>query len=413
MRIGVNKLLKAVLECLHITMASAILVLALYTVRKFRIEEMVFSLFFGAFLILVPALILHAASHRCKKDVSYLLIFALTLAVVYKTAQIVGAEYLYLNVRRYYWVMMVILTAAIGVLFLLMRRRARQRLRSVQMRDASWEDDVLLPDKPRLIFVTWFAGGYILAQMTACPNGCSIALFCGIAYVALAVIYTYLTKKETYLKLNEKTCGVKNIPVRRMRTIGRQFLLIHLLLIFLAVIPALVSMSGRTYIDVRNWTHPYKETEIIYPPGLLAESAGVMPEEAERTIFIKIIELVIKAVAPVLVAATMVFLLYLIIQGFDAFEGEAEPENDRIESLKEEDEVAYSFEKRQGKMSGDHKIRRAYRKFIRKHRQDIPGVFETPYEIEAAAGVVHTEEMKQLHDAYERVRYTAVCSAQK
>ena len=89
---------------------------------------------------------------------------------------------------------------------------------------------------------------------------------------------------------------------------------------------------------------------------------------------------------------------------------EAEPETDRIESLDEEDvEVVYSFERRRGKAPGDHKIRKAYRKFIRKHREDTPEVFETPHEIEVAAGVVHTAEAKQLHEAYERVRYSPAC----
>ena len=408
MRIGIKKLLKTLLECMHLTMVAALLVAALYTVRKFRIEEMLFPLFFGAFLILIPTVVFHTASQRCKKEVSYLLWFALMLVGVYKAAQIVGTEILYLNVRRYYLVFMMILTAVMGILFFLMRRRNRQRLRSRQRRDASWEDDFLLPDKPRFVFAGWFAGVYLLAQITACEKVCNIALFGGIIYVVITVIYTYITGQETYLKLNEKTCGVKNIPVRRMRSIGRQFLLINLLLIFLAMIPAMISMKGRCYVDVRDWLKPYEVKEIIYPSEFIEEKEP--PEEGERSLFSMMLELVIKAIAPVLVAATMVIILYLIIQGMDSFAGEAEPETDRIESLDEEDEeVVYSFERRRGKVPGDHKIRKAYRKFIRKHREEIPDVFETPHEIEVAAGVAHTAEAQQLHEAYERVRYAPAC----
>lgn len=408
MRIGINKLLKTVLECLHLTMIAALLVVALYTVRKFRIEEMLFPLFFGAFLVLIPTMVFHIASQRCEKEVSYLLWVVLMLAGVYKAAQIIGAEILYLNVRRYYLVFMMILTAVLGIMFFLIRRRNRQRLFSRQMKDASWEDDFLLPDKPRFVFAGWFVAGYLLAQMTACEKVCNIALFGGIIYMVITVIYIYVTKQETYLKLNEKTCGVKNIPVRRMRSIGRQFLLINLLLIFLAMIPALISMKGRCYVDVRDWLKPYEVKEIIYPSEFIEEKEP--PEEGERPLFSMIIELVIKALAPVLVAATMIIVLYLIIQGIDSFAGEAEPETDRIESLDEEDvEVVYSFERRRGKAPGDHKIRKAYRKFIRKHREDTPEVFETPHEIEVAAGVAYTAEAKQLHEAYERVRYSPVC----
>lgn len=407
MSIGIRKLLKTVLECLHLTMIAALLVVALYTVRKFRIEEMLFPLFFGAFLVLIPTMVFHTASQRCKKEVSYLLLVVLMLAGVYKAAQIIGAEILYLNVRRYYLVFMMILTAVLGIMFLFMRRRNRQRLRSRQMKDASWEEDFLLPDKPKFVFAGWFAAVYLLAQITACEKVCNIALFGGIIYMVIAVIYTYIAGQETYLKLNEKTCGIKNIPVRRMRSIGRQFLLINLLLIFLAMIPALISMKGRCYVDVRDWLKPYEVKEIIYPSEFIEEKEP--PEEGERPLFSMIIELVIKALAPVLVAATMVILLYLLIQGIDSFAGEAEPETDRIESLDDEEDVVYSFEGRRGKVSGDHKIRKAYRKFIRKHREDTPEVFETPHEIEVAAGVAYTAEAKQLHEAYERVRYSPVC----
>lgn len=408
MRTGMNKLLKIMLECLHLTLIAALLVSALYTVRKFRIEEMLFPLFFCAFLVLIPTVVLHTASQRCKKDMAYLFCFSLMLVGVYKAARIVGAEFLYLNVRRYYLIFMMVLTFVLGIMFFLIRRRNRQRLLSRQMKDASWEDDFFLSDKPRVVFAGWFAAVYLLAQITACEKVCNIALFGGIIYMVIAVIYTYIAGQETYLKLNEKTCGIKNIPVRRMRSIGRQFLLINLLLIFLAMIPALISMKGRCYVDVRDWLKPYEVKEIIYPPSFAEESDP--PEEGERSLFAQILGVVIKALAPVLVAATLVILIYLIIQGIDSYAGEAEPETDRIESLDDDEDVVYSFEGRRGKVSGDHKIRKAYRKFIRKHREDIPEVFETPHEIEVAAGVADTKEAKQLHEAYERVRYAPVCN---
>ena len=53
----------------------------------------------------------------------------------------------------------------------------------------------------------------------------------------------------------------------------------------------------------------------------------------------------------------------------------------------------------------EDKIRRSYRKFIRKNRKDRPAKFETPTEIETAAGVVDTTEGKELHKMYEFARY--------
>lgn len=406
MRISINRSVKAVLEWLHVSLLVAIFVPALYTTQKFRIEEMLFALFFASFLLFVPVLILRTAAHMCKKNFSYMVVFVLTLVVMYKLAPIVGAEYLYLNVRRFYLVMMLILTAVTGVLFFCVRIQNVRRLRSVQMRDAKWRDELLLPEKPRLVFASWFVAIYILAQMTACRKVCNIALFSGIVYMVIAVIYIYLEKQEEYLKLNEKTCGVKNIPVRRMGSIGRQFLLINLLLIMLAMIPALISMNGRSYIDMRNWTNPYKEVKVIYPVDT-TEYKDMVLEERE-TLLTRLMDLMVRAFVPVLATATIILLGYVIMQGLDSFQGEPEPETDRIEALNEDEKLSGRKSERLRRRE-DHRIRKAYRKFIRKHREDIPNVFETPHEIEVAAGVAHMAQAQQLHEAYERVRYAPAC----
>ena len=406
MRISINRSVKAVLEWLHVSLPVAIFVPALYTTQKFRIEEMLFALFFASFLLFVPVLILRTAAHMCKKNFSYMVVFVLTLVVMYKLAPIVGAEYLYLNVRRFYLVMMLILTAVTGILFFCVRIQNVRRLRSVQMRDATWRDELLLPEKPRLVFASWFVAIYILAQMTACRKVCNIALFSGIVYMVIAVIYIYLEKQEEYLKLNEKTCGVKNIPVRRMGSIGRQFLLINLLLIMLAMIPALISMNGRSYIDMRNWTNPYKEVKVIYPVDT-TEYKDMVLEERE-TLLTRLMDLMVRAFVPVLATATIILLGYVIMQGLDSFQGEPEPETDRIEALNEEEKLSGRKSERLRRRE-DHKIRKAYRKFIRKHMEDIPNVFETPHEIEVAAGVAHMAQAQQLHEAYERVRYAPAC----
>lgn len=51
------------------------------------------------------------------------------------------------------------------------------------------------------------------------------------------------------------------------------------------------------------------------------------------------------------------------------------------------------------------RIRRKYRKTIRKHRKDRPAPYESPAEIEALAGLEQDEQMQKLHVQYETVRY--------
>ena len=88
------------------------------------------------------------------------------------------------------------------------------------------------------------------------------------------------------------------------------------------------------------------------------------------------------------------------------FEQSSVEEEDIVESLDYMDEgEKIGFLRRTWARTEEDKIRRSYRKFIRKNRKDRPAKFETPTEIETAAGVVDTTEGKELHKLYEFARY--------
>ena len=80
-------------------------------------------------------------------------------------------------------------------------------------------------------------------------------------------------------------------------------------------------------------------------------------------------------------------------------------EEDKIESLQEEEAERLPVQKVNDVPKEEMKIRRVYRKFIRKHRKERPAVYETPREIELAAGVADTPEGQKLHEEYELARY--------
>ena len=84
----------------------------------------------------------------------------------------------------------------------------------------------------------------------------------------------------------------------------------------------------------------------------------------------------------------------------------SEEEEDVVESLEpvKEDESIF-LPKRTWKRTEEDRTRRLYRKFIRKHRKELPAIYETPAEIEMAAGVADTEEGKAMHEKYEQARY--------
>ena len=56
-------------------------------------------------------------------------------------------------------------------------------------------------------------------------------------------------------------------------------------------------------------------------------------------------------------------------------------------------------------LSERERIRKQYRKMIRRYRKERPAIFESPSEIEKNAGVAEETEVKELHVRYERARY--------
>ena len=57
------------------------------------------------------------------------------------------------------------------------------------------------------------------------------------------------------------------------------------------------------------------------------------------------------------------------------------------------------------RLSERERIRKKYRRTIRRHRKDRPAVYESPVEIEENAGIAGTEEGVALHMQYELARY--------
>ena len=95
--------------------------------------------------------------------------------------------------------------------------------------------------------------------------------------------------------------------------------------------------------------------------------------------------------------------VYSVFQDFRAVNDE---NGDIVEELQDTDDIInITAPLRRRKLSERERIRREYRKVIRRHRKDRPAVYESPAEIEQNAGITQTEEGIALHDRYETARY--------
>lgn len=278
--------------------------------------------------------------------------------------------------------------------------------------DNSWRETESLFGKPAMRTCIWFVVGYVIALNFACPEVCNIALVSMIVDFLIAVSYQYMEKMDQYLEMNDGVCKVRSIPYRRILGIGKVFLFCYLFFLVLTVIPAWMTRDYREYNDIRAWKveHEvnYAELDVCEEPQMVSQDATFDPIESEGEIKEQpfIVTLLFYVVAALIVLGFIGNAIRSIYGEIKAFARNVKEEDDKVEMLEEEDREEniqtgrFLFRK-----SDEEKVRRQYRRYIRKHRKDRPEPYETPEEIEIAAGVADTEEGKELHGQYERVRY--------
>ncbi|MDE6621050.1 MAG: hypothetical protein K2K74_11300 [Lachnospiraceae bacterium] len=118
---------------------------------------------------------------------------------------------------------------------------------------------------------------------------------------------------------------------------------------------------------------------------------------------------VLWAIGAVCVAAFLYGIFQMIRQILRDFRNSRDENGDLIEELEDDQNLKQREEvfhrKRRGAESEAERIRRRYRRMIRKHRKERPAPYESPLEIEEYAGLKNDEEMQLLHMQYEEVRY--------
>ena len=186
-----------------------------------------------------------------------------------------------------------------------------------------------------------------------------------------------------------------------------------LLMLMLISLPALFTVSNRHYHDIRDWTAditidytdliPENNSEDIGtdPMAALIAQYGV-PKPAPKwmTVLFHMVETAI-----FLFLAAM--LLKIIRSAFQDFRKIGDDNGDIVEQLEDTAEAISKviIPSNRRNPSEQERIRKEYRKIIRRHRKDIPAAYESPIEIETIAGIAHSEDGKKLHKQYESARY--------
>lgn len=404
-----RKLIKTTAGWIHTTLVLAIIIPLLYALCVKDQTTVGPYLYLKCLVILLPVAATDLAADKCRNLLSYLFLSALTFAatgaVGFALAGSLRGSLLFLGY------MLLLLVETLFVI----TNRLTARLQKKKEREAALESDPSyrpfydILKEPAFPVLLYFGAAYILAVNFNSPSVCNAALFSAIAYAVIAFLYHYVRETDHYLFLNKRT---GSLPSRRIYGIGNGMLAIYLALLLALTLPSLFTVANRHYRDLRELKSDVEidYTEIMPEPA--EEPAGEDPMAALMEQYgdakpapwwLDYIFYVITIVIFALLAWALVKRVYAVFQDFRAVNDE---NGDIVEELQDTDDtVNITAPLRRRKLSERERIRREYRKVIRRHRKDRPAVYESPAEIEQNAGISQTTEGMALHARYEMARY--------
>ena len=403
--------IKRCLEWIHVLMILSMITPLIYMGVMQRDPQLLYQVYFSSYILAIPVIGSMIASRKCRRFWVYLCFVICFFFVTKIGAQIIGNLFPDKLASNIYQVCMNVIAVLVAVVAYIMRIYRSNRKRAREISDASFIESMEV-DKPNTKAALLFVAFYLYALNLDCPQVCDLALYSSLLYLLFAVVYEYIKKTEDYLRLNEDACQVRNIPVRRIYGIGKAFLVVLLGLLMLTVIPAILTINNRSYNDIRK-SEPSKKGIIEYEfsvqpmmeiPEFDTDMVPVDDELSPMAVLIVDIFIYGTLIFAVLLCAYALFLgLRKMLR---RFEQASVDEEDVVESLDYMDEgEKIGIRRRAWIRTEEDKMRRRYRKFIRRHRKDRPAKYETPTEIETAAGVAETVEGKELHKQYELARY--------
>lgn len=405
-----RKAVKKVTEWTHATLILAIILPALYALGAKQPDLISRPLYVRCLLVALSVIVSDPAIERCRGLLSYLAVSALVLAAAAALGRALISSVHNHSVAGFYMTFLLIESAAVMAGRAAGRLRQKHDIDAAQNADPSWRPAIDSLRTPSFSVLIFFGAVYALALNLNNPSVCNAALFSAVLYTPAALLHKYVCATESYLALNKRT---GNLPSRRIYGIGSGMLAIFLLLFILVTLPALMTVSGRTYRDIRESMTPI---EFDYPEvtqELHTEAPGEDPAQALTEQFgepgptpawLITLSQILEISILLLVAGA---LIKVICNTFHAFREAADENGDIVEELQDAEQAVKitGMPVKPRRLSERERIRKEYRKTIRRHRKDIPARHESPAEIEKNAGIDGSAEGKALHDRYELARY--------
>lgn len=357
-------------------------------------------------LVAIPVIVTERAAKCVKNLVVYLLICVGLMSCIWFAAGLSNASGAYVVC---YCIGMTAETFAISL------KRLRGRLKESAHRKASEpfapkEEEFL--DTPLLPLVWYFVVIYLFGIFLNAKPLCDMAFYSAAVYLFLALFCTYFRATGAYLEMNKRT---KGIPKRRLYGVSFSMLMLFCAFLLVSILPSALLADQRSYTDIRHWFDDVDFVSYEYESssgfeGVASGGMGMLelitdgepaPEPS------KLMNGIFWIIGSVCILGLVYGILQFIRQLFRDFRDSHDENGDRIEALEEQDKAGTVIVpvRARSAESDAEKIRRRYRKTIRRHRKEMPAPHEAPAEIEEQAGLRDDEQMQQLHRDYEKVRY--------
>lgn len=365
------------------------------------------AVYLTALLLVIPGALMHLAQEKISRFALYILTgMALILGGMAEVCFLGRATGLTMQGSVYPPGLMILLLFFFDAMSI--RYNENSRIRSKREGDLSWtQDRKFLPGPSWIVFV-WTAAVYVLSLYVHSAGLGNAALAGAVLYYFLYIPFLSFRGRAEYLS-NRK--HVKGVPAGRIRNLmNRQLLSVLIPSALLAVISALTA-GGRRFLDIPSFGAVPDENAVSSGimgqrflmeelMRLIGEEEGAPPPEW----VVKLFSFIENLVTVFCIAVFVFILVRLLMHAAKMFRGiEREKPARRYEGDSDEHvSLRLSSASRSGYLHG---IRRRYRRTILQYRKEAPGISETPSEMESAAGLEDSDDMKALHAEYEKVRY--------
>lgn len=275
-----------------------------------------------------------------------------------------------------------------------------------------WEIPTVL-DKPQIFHWILFVIGYFVLIYLELDYLLKWLFTALVMEIFITYIYGSLQQMTTYVTEN---CHIAHLPVKAIQRMQRAVLGITLAILVMLVLPS-VFYGKEPLIALReidlNWELQVRQEqeqenlEMMDPGEAMREMFG--EEVYEPNVVLQTILNIITWVVGITGSIVAIWAVGRICRNLmNSFENGQDA--DVIISLDDKSESLVTKIRRTRKerdfKSTKQKIRKSYKKVIKKNLKGKPAGWETPEELEEKAGLRAVDISKEFHEIYEKARYS-------